>query len=115
VPLDLTPLVSGTESLTPVVPDARTMVPQSGGTEALTPETGFHPTAAIFTPGTLPGPNTFPDDILCVGGTVLVGQHVCGEGDADTLPGDNFIIPATGLALDAVSGDTQTLTPLTED
>lgn len=99
MPLDLTPLVSGAESLTPVARDIRTMVPLSGGTETLTPEEGLHPTPAIFTPGTLPGPNTFPG----------------GEDEGELFPDDNESIPAMGLELDPVTADAVTLTPLQED
>lgn len=111
----LTPLAPGSETLTPLTGGAVDLVPATGGTVDLLPEEGDHPVASQFFPGLLPGPNTLPDDVICVGGTVLVGQHVCGEGDADTLPDDNLLIPGSGLALAALATGTETLTPLTED
>lgn len=113
MPLDLTPLVSGTEALTPITADTRTMVPAPAATEALTPEEGLHPVAGIFTPGTLPGPTTYPDAGILSGGG-LCGQFLCGEGQ-DLYPDDNFVTDRTGLWLEANPVATETLTPLTED
>jgi hypothetical protein len=115
VPLDLTPLSASTETLTPVTADTQTLSALAEGTETLTPEEGFHPTAAVFLPGTIPGSTTYPDDILTCGSTPCSVGLLCGSGDTELFPDDNDVTPATGLALDVLSGDTQTLTPLTED
>jgi hypothetical protein len=115
VPLDLQPLSPDTQSLAPVGTDAQALVPHAADEQALVPLDSFDPTPEIVIIGTLPGANTFPDDILCAGLGVLVGQHLVGEGDTDLFPADNDVTPATGLELVSVGADTQTLTALQED